>query len=194
MVEKAVDYIIDLQLRQEMILDEDVSIYRYGYTLVLEIAINIIIAIVIGVLTGELLTVILFLLIFIPLRSFSGGYHALKAWRCTLISCIILTVVVLVEKYDLLTMGTVSIVIIELISGVVIVVFAPLESTSKPLSVSEKRVYKKRAILILAVQLLIVSQLVLHNFESLVNIIVMAHIALMIAQIVGIIFYKYNSE
>lgn len=194
MMERAADYIIRQQLKQNNIQDDEVSIYRYGYIVMLEIMINIIIAAIIGICTGEMLNVIFFLALFIPLRSFSGGYHASKAWSCTMISCVILTVVVLVEKYNLLTLDIISIIIIELICCTVIMLLSPLESPGKPLNTSEKKVYKKRTFLVLTLELLAEILLVLNNMESLAYIIVMVHVTMALAQIVGIILYKYSKE
>lgn len=78
MILRVVDFILDRQLKNGMISGEDTSVYRYGYTLVLEVMINIIIAIIIGLISGELVSVALFMVMFIPLRSYCGGYHASK--------------------------------------------------------------------------------------------------------------------
>ena len=85
MIEKLVDKIISKQLEENTISTEDINIYRYGYILVYEVFVNIIVAAIIAGISGEWLLVTLFLVIYIPLRSFCGGWHADKFWKCTII-------------------------------------------------------------------------------------------------------------
>lgn len=51
---------------------------------------NIIIALAIGIVFSRTKELIFFLSMYIPLRSFCGGWHANKIWKCTVISNAIL--------------------------------------------------------------------------------------------------------
>ena len=73
MIEKIVNKLLDTQIKSGLLKDETIPIYRYGYTLLIEVTINVILSLVIGFALGEIGIVILFNLIFIPLRGFCGG-------------------------------------------------------------------------------------------------------------------------
>ncbi|WP_342759111.1 accessory gene regulator B family protein [Kineothrix sedimenti] len=153
MILRVVDFILDRQLKNGMISGEDTSVYRYGYTLVLEVMINIIIAIIIGLISGELVSVALFMVMFIPLRSYCGGYHASKTWICIILSNIAVAGVVLVVKKFQFPVDFVPLLTAEVIGTAVILLLAPIQSEAKKLSDNEKQVYKKYVRFILIIEL-----------------------------------------
>ena len=153
MILKVVDFILDRQLENGMISGEDTSVYRYGYTLVLEVMINIIIAIMIGLISGELVSVLLFMVMFIPLRSYCGGYHASKTWMCIILSNIAVAGVVLVVKKFQFAVDYIPLLTAEVIGTAVILLLAPIQSEAKKLSDNEKQVYKKYVRFILIIEL-----------------------------------------
>lgn len=153
MILRVVDFILDRQLKNGMISGEDTSVYRYGYTLVLEVMINIIIAIIIGLISGELVSVALFMVMFIPLRSYCGGYHASKTWICIILSNIAVAGVVLAVKKFQLAVDYVPLLAAEVICTAVILLLAPIQSEAKKLSDNEKQVYKKYVRFILIIEL-----------------------------------------
>ncbi len=153
MILKVVDFILDRQLENGMISGEDTSVYRYGYTLVLEVMINIIIAIMIGLISGELVSVLLFMVMFIPLRSYCGGYHASKTWICIILSNIAVAGVVLVVKKFQFAVDYIPLLTAEVIGTAVILLLAPIQSEAKKLSDNEKQVYKKYVRFILIIEL-----------------------------------------
>ena len=90
MIEKIVNKLLDTQIKSGLLKNETIPIYRYGYTLLIEVTINVILSLLIGFALGEIGIVILFNLIFIPLRGFCGGWHAGKSWLGTMTSAIVL--------------------------------------------------------------------------------------------------------
>lgn len=171
MVQRIVDKIIEKQLKENVITVEEVNIYRYGYTLVCEVIINIFIAVIIGIAFRELTTVLLFLCMYIPLRSFCGGWHADKIWKCTILSNIILLILVLVDKY-LIENCDISIMVIAFIVCLSLVfLLAPVDTKTKPLTVDEKRVYKRKINVMLILHILIMMIMVIFNLKNIVFII-----------------------
>ncbi len=143
MILKIVDFIIDRQIENEMIYEDDINVYRYGYTLVLEVMINIMTAIIIGLISGELVGIVLFLIIFIPLRSYCGGYHAPKAWICILLSNTIVAGIVLIIRNLQYIINYLPLLVIEAICASIILIFAPIQSDAKKISNNEWQIYKK---------------------------------------------------
>lgn len=62
------------------------ELFCYGYTLLIEVTICTGFALVMSLMLNKFAELIIFSVTFVPLRSFAGGYHADKAWKCILLS------------------------------------------------------------------------------------------------------------
>lgn len=154
MIQKIVDILISKQLQNHTMTDEDKKIYRYGYVLLCEVVLNLVIALVIAILFSKTKAVMFFLGMYIPLRSFCGGWHADKIWKCTVISNVIL----LLQVYGLDNlMNRLSIRMMLLIfffNMICIFFMAPVETEMKKINHEEKQIYRRRIKLILALHLI----------------------------------------
>lgn len=90
MIQRLVHRIVGYGVDSGGIKGEDKEVYIYGYTLLIETSICIVLTGCIGLLFNLFLEVIVFTAIFIPLRSFGGGIHADKDWKCLLASVIVI--------------------------------------------------------------------------------------------------------
>lgn len=161
MIQKIVDKIVTKQIENKTILEEESNIYRYGYFLMFEVIINIILSIVIGAIFKDIKTVVVFLLVYIPLRTYSGGWHANKLWKCTIISNLIVVGVEFFANY--LTRYIIVTHIISMVPICMILIFAisPVDMESKPLSEDEKKVYRKKVSKIMVIHIFILAVFVL---------------------------------
>lgn len=154
MIQKIVDILISKQLQNHTMTDEDKKIYRYGYVLLCEVVLNLVIALVIAILFSKTKAVMFFLGMYIPLRSFCGGWHADKIWKCTVISNVIL----LLQVYGLDNlMNRLSIrmmLLIFFLNMICIFFMAPVETEMKKINHEEKQIYRRRIKLILALHLI----------------------------------------
>lgn len=161
MIERLVDKIVNQQLENETISREEVDIYKYGYYLLLEIIMNIIIAIFIGFIFRDIKTVIIFLLIYIPLRTYSGGWHANRLWKCTLISNFILIIAEIIANCWIQYVSL-SVSLLIVICCVVIILFmSPVDTETKRLNDIEKKIYKRKTHVIVVVQMCILTACVM---------------------------------
>lgn len=183
MIEKLVELHITRQLNAGMFTKEDISVYRYGYTLMFEASINVLIAFILGYFLHELSGVIFFLFIFIPLRSYCGGYHAPKAWMCVIISNASILGVVLFSGNKYLTTNNKLMFLVELVCIVLIKVLAPKQSSAKKLTDNEVQLYKKYINLILIIQVLFEIFFFSLGLNKYGDIIIMSHIVQVIALI-----------
>ncbi|MDD6057092.1 MAG: accessory gene regulator B family protein [Clostridiales bacterium] len=168
MIQKIVDTLIERQSQNYEMTDDDEQIYRYGYILLCEVILNLIIALIVGVVFSKVKEVLFFLGVYIPLRSFCGGWHADRIWKCTLISNGIL----------LLQIYAIGNIIKYLRSSVMFAIFffnmlyiflvAPVEIKEKQINWDEKRIYRKKIKLILAINLLIMVFVVLFDVREFV--------------------------
>lgn len=140
MIEKFVDYLVEKQVCLGIIQDINISIYRYGYVLMLEGSINIFISILLGLLLGKIKNCLLFFLFFVPLRSFCGGYHAKKTWQCVVLSNLVLMSAVIMSNWILQFDFSLRFYILGIILlGSVIFCFSPIDDRNKRLNDSEKK-------------------------------------------------------
>lgn len=56
----------------------------YGLEIILSSLIGLTMVLVVGIISGEWLHALIFLAVFVPLRQFTGGYHADAYWKCHL--------------------------------------------------------------------------------------------------------------
>lgn len=152
MTKKIVDHLLDAQIKSGVLDDKSIPVYRYGYTLLVEVCINFILALIVGVVMGEIGIVLLFNLAFVPLRGFCGGWHAGKSWMCTIASLAVLVLSVVIGKFEWIQYETSLWVAIMIVACIVILWLAPIDSEAKPLSSGEVKHYKKIIRVILAVE------------------------------------------
>ena len=86
MIARLARVFVEFQVSIGLIKEEDANIYQYGYTVMVEMVLSIVISICLGVWLGQVRDILFFLCMFLPLRSYCGGYHADKAWKCMLLS------------------------------------------------------------------------------------------------------------
>lgn len=144
MIQKIVDRIVDRQIKNQSIEQEDINIYKYGYFLLFEVLINLIISLMIGMVFCDIKTVILFLVLYIPLRTYSGGWHADKLWKCTFISSLILVIAEILSNYCIEYIPVMYCVPVMILSGIYILVVSPVDTESKPLENEEKKLYGRK--------------------------------------------------
>ena len=72
MIEKLVELIIMIQLRMGTLKKDDIKVYQYGHTLMIEVFLNVVVSLTVSIMLGKVKEYIVFLCAFIPLRSFCG--------------------------------------------------------------------------------------------------------------------------
>ena len=180
---KASVHIAEILEQQNKFTAEDKEIYRYGIQQGLNLALNILTTIIIGCLCGMLYPSILFLLSYMPLRSFCGGYHAKTHLRCYIYSVIMITCILLVTKY--FTFSTLVYEFLTWISFIVILLLAPVEDQNKTLDSDEKKVFRKRAYVIAALEMLIYHICIIAHFSSSYKILSVSIFSLAVLMIIG---------
>lgn len=175
MISKAVSVLVEKQLENQLLQKEDVSVYRYGYTLIFEVAINILISCLIGILLGDMPAVITFLLVFMPLRSYAGGYHADKAWKCIILSNCVILLVILLSRADFLRYFQFLFIPAEILIGGLVCKLAPVQSKNKRIDDREAKYYKSVVIKIYVIQVMAGIILFILGVSKIVNIILLTH-------------------
>lgn len=155
MIQKQVDKIIQKQCECGTIKKEDVAVYAYGYYLLIELTINLVLACIMAVIFHTYLELLIFVLVFIPLRKFSGGYHADSPWKCVIISNTILLFATLLIKSQVLVPILMYAVVLEIPLFIYFFKMVPVPVKSKPLLEKEEKVFGNIARGIYSLELLI---------------------------------------
>lgn len=103
-MEKMAERLAKRLLRENLIDESMLEIYKYGLIRMLEIGGAVLTGLVICLGMGMLKEGIIFCLFFIPLRSYLGGFHMGKYWQCYIMSSFTLIAVLVITKYVSLDM------------------------------------------------------------------------------------------
>lgn len=156
MITKLVENFIDLLIEKNITKFEDREIIIYGLTNALSIVFNIITTILLGVIYDLFLESVIFLISFSCIRSYAGGYHCENPIMCYILSSFIVILTLSVIKFIPDNYIFLLSICIVLISSIVILIFAPVETLTKPLDNIEKRYFRKKTIQNLSISILII--------------------------------------
>lgn len=189
---QASEHIAKKLVEKNAISSENKPIYQYGIQQGLTIGLNIFTTFAIGLIFQMIIESFLFLAVYIPLRSFAGGVHAKTANRCYVYSTIMIIAVLLVIKF--FPFGIFIGSCLSLINGTIIFLLAPVETANKKLDELEKQVYKKRARIILIIELVIQFLIALTSWNNGLMCFSLAFVSLSLVMLAGIIKNKHNNK
>lgn len=137
---KIVGYLLKRQVIENTV--EDKEYYQYGLEITISSMLNIILIMTLGAIYHSFIESIVFLILFIPIRQFTGGFHASSYLKCNLSFCICFTLLIILYNltYDKLT--TYYGVLISFVSVITIILRCPVENENKPISTQKKKVHK----------------------------------------------------
>jgi accessory gene regulator B len=141
-------------VKNGIVSPENQELCRYGIQQIFMTLLNVAVTLAIALLMNMLLESVLFMAAYIPLRRYAGGYHARKPLRCCVFSGIMVAIVLLAMSF--IEFSVVVCLVIVAISAVVVVLLSPVADANKPLDEVERKVYRRRTLVILLGELLIV--------------------------------------
>ena len=98
-MEKIAKKLTDYYMRTGLINEKDAAIYQFGWQVSIEILISIIASIGIALYLKMFLEMIFLGGIFIPLRTWAGGVHLDRYWKCFVCSVMVIVVGLVFSKY-----------------------------------------------------------------------------------------------
>lgn len=147
--------VVDL-IDKSIINDTEDELYIYGLFMLLSRTLYFILTLIFGVLLNIVLESVVFYVAFQFIRTSAGGIHASNELKCevatTLSLFLCLGVVNLCDLYNLKTV----IIILTIVATVLIFVLCPLDSPEKPLTIKEKKYFRKKSWIILLIILTII--------------------------------------
>lgn len=129
-------------INKHTISEDDYNIYQYGFQMGLEILISTVVSFSMALCLNMVLECILFFAVFIPLRSYAGGVHMSKYWKCLICSITVLLSTLLIVRFgDVnynISLGGI------IISLVLIKIQSPIGDISRKLDPEEISYFSKR--------------------------------------------------
>ncbi|MDF2882005.1 MAG: accessory regulator [Clostridiaceae bacterium] len=149
MIKYLSDNITDFFYSNNILEEEDKEIYVYGLHLIISTVIGITLIFILGLILNRLIYSIVFLISFIPIRMYSGGYHASSYVKCNLILIVLYltTMSVVVFTPSVYVIGISAIMTIATVY--IILKFAPVDNEKKRLTENKKKRNKKITLFIL---------------------------------------------
>lgn len=128
-----------LLIKHKIVDIEQRDIYIYGLEVILLNGGLLILFLIISLLCSEMINFWAYLIFFLPLRIFSGGYHAKTSERCFVLSTIMYGSTIIAAKLLPLLYQDWYWRITGVISILVILVLAPLINENNPLSQTQQK-------------------------------------------------------
>lgn len=138
--------IVDIQQR---------DIYVYGLEVILLNGSLLIVFLIASLLCGEMINFLAYFIFFLPLRLFSGGYHAEKSESCFVLSTIMYGISIAVTKFFPLLYLNWKWIAAGVISVVVILVLSPMVNENNPLTKEQQKRNRIIVCVLLAVDLVV---------------------------------------
>lgn len=128
-----------LLIKNKIVDIERRDIYVFGIEVLLLNSLNILTALVVSIVTGTKLHFLAFIFVFIPLRIFSGGYHAKTSEACYLITTVTYVLSVLcVKRFPDIYSSIPGLIALSVLI-VPMILLAPIEHRNNPLSTYERK-------------------------------------------------------
>lgn len=151
------DKILSQLIKFQIINREDEEIYRFGLEALFLKGFHYISYLLIAFLCSELPKFIIFFAAFFLIRKNAGGYHARTKAGCYAVSCLVVFSVIMFLKYMLLReILYKGMIILFVVANGVILWLAPIGNKNRELDNEEKRYFRKRSIVILGIENILV--------------------------------------
>lgn len=147
--------VADFFICRNWIQKDEYEIYRYGVEVILSFALNFCIVLICALIFGEIFYTFLFYAVFLLMRKFCGGYHADTYLRCNMIFAVNVILVELLLKVP----NEVSnhLLFLAIVSSVLLIgKFTPIVNSNKPVDSEKQRKYRKIAMGLLGIFVLLI--------------------------------------
>lgn len=163
---------------------DDREIYEFGIQHIFITILNLITVLIIGFILRSTKEALVFIVAFIPLRIFAGGFHFSTPTRCYIFSSCFVAAVLLAMRYY--SIPLLIYCLLYGMSGIVILVFSPVEDKNKPLDSLEKKVYRRRTIIVFTAESIILLIFYYAKIQFVVQSIMISTIVLSLMLLLGI--------
>lgn len=176
-------------VEKQVVDDETKECYIYGLEILLSGIVNVAVILILSLITNSFFNALIFLAVFIPLRQFTGGYHADNYIACNVGFSICYLLNVLISKNASLT-SMLMIFFITVVGGYILIgMMGPVSNPNKLITEIQKEKNKKMAIILFSIEWVIGLLLMLFTYECSATIMVTL-LEINILLVLGKIKYK----
>jgi len=186
LAKKLADYIYE----KEIITEELVEIYQYGFQCFLELSMSTICSIIIALFLGMLPECLFYFLLFIPIRSYGGGLHMKTYFACFIGSCLILTSSLLAVKY--LTIPISISFALYLFTAILILVIGPVDHPNREVDAQENRTFIKRTYFMMLISFLLALFFIFTQNTRYMFLQAIVFVFISATSLIGRLLYKQN--
>lgn len=175
-----------------IISESDADVYVFGFYQIVMLLLNVVTTLILGAAFQCVLFCILLNAAYIPIRVSAGGHHADNPVKCYIHSTLIIAVLLAIIKW--ITIPSVILVAMLVLSTLVILILAPVETENNPLDEVEQKVYRRRTIIVLIIELMICLVCFCLSKGSIVQVIALALLTESIMLVAGKVSLGRNSQ
>lgn len=128
---------------------QEMEIITYGVHQTIIVMLYIFFIVISGIIWNERLFLAIMFVYFSMLRPYVGGYHAETEGRCLVISIVLVNLVLFGKRH--FALGIPAYTVIWLASMAVMFLWAPIGSPNKEFDMLERRIYKRKSLIIMTV-------------------------------------------
>lgn len=150
------DYIATMLSSYGIIQKDKISLCSYGLEIFISSSIEVICILILSLIVHNFAETLLFFTAFIPLRIYSGGFHAETRLKCFLVSLAvyaIFTLIILKTPYEIYYLINLS---IAAISQIIVLTASPIIHHNKSVNEKEKIYYRKKSLTICTIETVII--------------------------------------
>lgn len=133
---KLLQYLIKAEVIDKS--EDALAYYKYGLEITISSLLNIVLIISIGIISGQLIESILFLICFVPLRQFTGGYHANSYLKCNILFSFLFIILLIIFNLTVTLVSFYGCILMLVFTIAIFFSECPIEHSNKPLTYSQK--------------------------------------------------------
>lgn len=165
MITSLAQYITGILIKNNIIENEHLDIYIYGFEVLISGALSLFIGLILGLMFSQLMECIVFLIVFVTLRKYCGGYHADTYLKCNTVFAINIAIVMAILKLDFEYSFAFHIMLCVLCI-LTYFVLSPIENIYKPITDEEKKKYRLIAVTLAFVTVILSSVIYMYFIKS----------------------------
>lgn len=147
MITQIADRISTFLFHGKIINSKDREKCRYGLEIMISTCIGFSVILLAGSILGKVQMALVYLICIVPLRMYTGGYHAETYLKCNFVFAVIFLLNIIVFDFIISHALQRELLMITFFSIFPINRYAPVENSNKKISITQKKKYKKISIL-----------------------------------------------
>lgn len=163
-MERLTQYLSNSLFENNYIKKAEIEVIQYGIEMFIICVLEMLAILCLALYFGTFTETLIYLVAFIPIRIYSGGYHAETRLRCFIILLCVFGIFTIINPMQLFNNYTG--VLIAIINLIFILLWSPISNDSKPLSKNKRKIYKKRSLIFSITAIFITSTFCIYEIKT----------------------------